>query len=123
MKPCWNCGTHLATPGRHVAPCGAVCQAGCALNVPEGEKLHLEEKELHIRPWEGPPETDGHYHGECPKGCFTNCCTPKGNHCGPTCQHCFPKEDGKEDPGDMLFACCVGYADGQEHDVHCRRNP
>lgn len=63
------------------------------MNVPDGERPHLREEEMHDRPWEGPPETDGHYHGVCPKGCFAKCCDPPGNLCGDECQKCFPKDE------------------------------
>ncbi len=84
-RTCDNCSTPLVT-GRHNAPCGAVCGMGCAIGRPAG--VSPNEK-THDRPWEGPPETDGHYHGECPNGCFKDCCKPVGNLCGPKCQQCF----------------------------------
>lgn len=87
---CWNCGAVGAFSGRHRAPCGAVCSSGCLVDVPEGEERHLPENTLHVKPWDGPPETDGHYHGTCPNGCFKDCCSPPGNHCGDKCQQCFP---------------------------------
>lgn len=100
-EPCWNCGTEIEqvglgaiqTVGRHKAPCGAICGSGWGINVPEGESRYPREEDLHIRPWEGPALTDGHYHGTCPNGCFKDCCNPKGNLCGEECQKCFPKND------------------------------
>lgn len=93
-KLCRSCGTMVSTKEcaplrnlvmqRHKAPCGATCGAGCV----NGEGYTYDEK-THNAPWEGHPETDGHYHGECPNGCFKDCCNPPGNLCGPTCQLCF----------------------------------
>lgn len=53
----------------------------------------INDKLCHIPPWDGPPETDGHYHGTCPNGCFDKCCGTPGNLCGPSCQTCFEKEN------------------------------
>jgi hypothetical protein len=69
---------------RHKAPCGVICSCGCR----NGEGYRHDEPR-HEVPWNGPPETDGHYHGACPAGCFVNCCKPRGNLCGPKCLQCF----------------------------------
>jgi len=91
-KICNGCGAIVSceergswvVPLRHQAPCGAVCVAGSA----NGDGFDPKEPR-HDPPWNGPPETDGHYHGECPKGCFKDCCNPPGNLCGPKCLQCF----------------------------------
>jgi hypothetical protein len=104
MKPCPNCG--VVAHGRHNAPCGAVCGFGSAM----GPGFSHDEK-THDRPWEGPPETDGHYHGECPNGCFKDCCNPPGNLCGPSCHRCFACRlcDYVHDPKDKCHASPWGY--------------
>lgn len=83
-KRCHGCGTLFSGEiVRHKAPCGATCRVGCAL----GEGFSHDEK-THDPSWDG-PETDGHYHGQCPNGCFKDCCKPAGNLCGPSCLQCF----------------------------------
>lgn len=83
-EPCSACGTLLVHEGRHKAPCGATCISGSRI----GDGYDPNEK-VHTPPFDGPPETDGHYHGECPNGCFKDCCKEPGKLCGLRCLHCF----------------------------------
>lgn len=85
-EPCDNCGIMLISVERHTAPCGAICGSGSAIGRPVDTRM---DEPTHDRLWDGPPETDGHYHGECPNGCFKDCCEPPGNLCGLKCLRCF----------------------------------
>lgn len=80
---CHGCGLE-GVSGRHLAPCGVVCAIGSALG--DG---YTHDEPHHSPPCNLSPETDGHYHGECPAGCFKDCCKPPGNLCGPKCLQCF----------------------------------
>lgn len=93
-----DCGTKMVVVDgyiqRHFAPCGAICLHGC-MNGDKAttEKINRRELQLHEAPWEGPEDTDGHYHGKCPNNCFVSCCNPPGNLCGKDCQRCFPQRN------------------------------
>ena len=84
-EPCEACGTILVAECRHKAPCGAICIAGSAIGA---DRINHNEK-MHVPPRDLPPETDGHYHGECPNGCFKDCCKEPGKLCGERCLQCF----------------------------------